>query len=464
MTFNLDEFIDILNGMSSMTKTPQDVLFELIDETRDYHQEIKLTGSTIGALSSNALYWAVKALLGVSFDSNFRVVFGNICHGFVQYLNERTIEGNPIDPKRALIYAIKKGRFSYYKQIPQSIRDKKDAKEYRSFKSLYDEAKPLCLTYLDTIHPRMKPIAAEIRLNYILADNDGNPLNITLSGQYDYIEEDCVTDLKTSKTDIKGEIVDDPVLEQSEKELRELQKKPTKDDFEKQLEQNVKDASKKPTKSELQEALETQIKSSNKILQAKRPSDEEKAEAQGIIDSCQKQLDEEIQRIETEHQIKMQSAQITLDNFVTSKETRRLEKIVELESFITPLREHIDRLQYHNDCLEAKKKHGKQLALYALLELLINGRKITKGRVVLMVRTKIPRVREFTFDIQDEVNKLIAEIDDIIGLVNVWRSGVSARYLFRPNRDSFIGSELFKIIDAINITEDIGDFEPLSVA
>lgn len=451
--FNQEELSDALYGLSSKNKSPQSVLYEMIDEMRDYDPEIVLTGSTINSLSVNAFYWATKTLLGVSFESNFSMVFGDLCHGFVQFCNQNTIHGRITDPRKAFIFAAKKGRYSYYKRIPAKAR-LSSAKDHKSFNKIYKEAKPLCQLFYDTIHPTLKPIACENRLKYLLADETGTPLNIMLSGQYDFIEVDTVSDLKTSKFNITGELVEDRVLDKLEADLKELQKKPTKDDHEKQLEQNVKDASKKSPKSELQEVLENQIKASNKILNAKRPTDEEKAEAQSIIDSCQSQLNDEIQRIEKEYLINIQNAQLALDAYITSKEIERIRQIDEIESIVAPLREQINQLQYHNDCMEAKKKHGKQLAFYALLELLINGRNISKGRVILMVRTKIPKIREFVFDIQDELNELIGELDDIIGLINLWRSGVSARFLFRPNRDTYIGSELMDLIDAVKINVD----------
>ncbi|HQS67821.1 MAG TPA: hypothetical protein PLM93_11610 [Sulfuricurvum sp.] len=53
INFSQDSLIDILSGLSNQDKTPQDVLYEMIDETRDYYQEVVLTGSTINSLSIN---------------------------------------------------------------------------------------------------------------------------------------------------------------------------------------------------------------------------------------------------------------------------------------------------------------------------------------------------------------------------------------------------------------------------
>lgn len=451
--FDQDSLSEILAGLSNQKKSPQDVIYEMIDETRDYYQEVVLTGSTINSLSINPFFWATKALLGVSFNSNINMVFGDICHSFVQFCNQNKLDDRPTDFKEGLLFAIKKGRISYYKNIPIEKRLSTN-KDYKSLFAIYKEVKVICSLFFKNIHPTTSPISVEKRLKYQLVDETDRPLNILLSGQYDWMEEGIMVDLKTSRFNIMSETLVDETLEEYKDELKALQKKMAKDDKEKQLEQNVKDANLKPSKTELQESLEFQIKESNKILKLKRPTDEEKAQAQEIIDSCEKQLDEEFKKIATEQQSAIFTAEVQLKAYVSSIEAQAQRRIEKLELIIQPLQEDLDRRQHFNDSKIAKKKHGKQLALYALLEMLINGRKIVTGRVVLFLRNKIPRVRVFEFNIEDEIKRLVGEISDIVELINLWRSGTPSRILFRANHDTYIGSELMNILEAIEASED----------
>lgn len=471
--FTQEEYEDLLHGMSNSDKDPLSLTYELIDETRDFYQEIVLTGSSINALSVNPFFWATKQLLGVSFNSNYNMIIGDMVHAAVETMHLHFLEhGEHPDIRTALVEAAKKGRYGYYNFLPDSARDK-SKKEYRSLRSLYFEAKPMFELYCREILPHTHPIECERRMNHQLTDDDGNPLNIRMSGKFDrrdriYIADkqyaECVVDVKTSKTNIRGEIIEDQELDELKVQLKEASKKPKKDERTLALEDAIRITKRKPAKSETQKELELKIRDAKKLIKAKRTSDEDRAQAESDLALFEQQLESEIERISSEHEKAIIEAEADLAEYLSQREKERQEKIDTIQAKIDPLQELLDALQYENDCLAAKKKHGKQLAFYALLIMILDGIEVKYGRIELIIRHKEPEVRVFEFSIEDEVKKLINEIDTITELIALWRSGTPSRLLFRPNPDTYIGSELMELIDSIEAMDEIEPFEPLSNA
>ncbi|MHC3995703.1 hypothetical protein ACXWTF_12835 [Thiomicrolovo sp. ZZH C-3] len=470
--FRQSEFEDILHGMASNDKSAQDVAYEMIDETRDFHQEVVLTGSTVNNLSVNAFYWATRSLLGVAFDSNYSKVFGSMMHYGTEFLHKHKINTGKRPPLRdALLAMAKKGRKLYYGELPESAKDK-SAKDYMPLKALYTEAKAFMHLYYEQVAPSASPVEVERRIKYPLAADDGMPLNILLSGQFDRrdrvkmhdVLSDMVVDLKTSKMNIYGEKVEDPELERLHEELQEASKKLTRDDKVKRLEENLRVAKRNPSKSELQKELEASIKAARKKVDAKRTPEEDRAEAQRLIDETDPKVAAEIERIERQHEVNLKAAEDALRHYQLQREQDQADRIEQLQKEIEPLQAKVDALQYENDCEAARKRYGKQLAFYALLIMLVDGIEVKYGRIELLLRQAVPKIRVFEFSIEKEVRELVKEIATIVELIELWRNGTPARLLFRPNRDTYIGQELMKIVDNMQVDEEDDQDESFQAA
>lgn len=441
------EFEDMLHGLS-FDENPEHIVHELIDETRDYHQEITLRPSGLVEFLDNSLAWATKQILNVQFPSSYSTIFGDICHSSADYCYTHLIRHGTIPPlEKALIAGIKKGRNSYYKFLPEKLRDK-NLDDYRSLLSIYKEAKVLFSIYYDQVIPNQNPTACEQTMSYQIVDESGAPLNIKLKGTFDRMEEgNVVVDMKTSRFSITGEIVSDDKLDGLKQELKEIQLKPKKDEKQIELEDLIKLAKRKPLKSDKQIDIETKIKDSKKVLTLKRSSDNDKTEAEKLLLELGLKLQKEIDNINLTHEQFISSAEHELEEYLNTIVQIQQDKIKALKIEIEPLQSKVDELQYINDCKAAKDKHGKQLAAYALLYLLVYGVCITEARVELLVRRKIkPYVKSYQFNIEEEIDLIIDEIDTILDVIALWRDGTPSRLLFRINPETFRGSDLLESI------------------
>jgi hypothetical protein len=232
-------------------------------------------------------------------------------------------------------------------------------------------------------------------------------------------------------------------------------KRPKKSEEQVALEEELKLAKRRPRDSEALTELKAALKEQGKIIKAKRTSEEDRESAQLRA----AELDEEIKELEDLKEktwlANLGTVETKLEAYRRELEDSRNAKIQALEKEIEPLQQKLDEEQYVNDCEAARRKHGLQLAAYALLAQIVTGKQIDKGVIELVVRYKDePKCFTYEFDLTDYKLMLDEQLEIMISTIKAYRSGVDPSILFTLNPETFRGSELTEMIFNIRDLED----------
>ena len=101
--------------------------------------------------------------------------------------------------------------------------------------------------------------------------------------------------------------------------------------------------------------------------------------------------------------------------------------------------------------LEAcKQQYGFQVALYSLMYMIVHGVEIKKVRLEIIVKTKVPTIQIFEWELDNETLRSAEEaIQMVVSTIEAFYDGVSSSLLFRPNPYTFYGSETNKFINSL---------------
>lgn len=433
-------------------RSPIVTLMELMEDARPEVGMITIRPSGIVEFFDNSLVWAAKQILGVSFGNSDATVIGSATHAGAHAGYEQLLIQHALPPERFCLLAVAQEARKQYKWIENPEM---------TLREIYLEAKRLFEVYYRDVMPFVKPVMSEERVVYEFKDREGNPLNIQLAGTPDRIArfkgKKVVRDLKTSKKGIGGKQakVSDELMA-LRAQIKQYSARPKKSEELVNLEEILKVAKRRKKDSEDLTQLKAELKNQAKLITRKTLPEEEKEAAIAAAASLDEAIKASEAQKDKEHEEEIAAAQKAVDDYIHERDTFINATLERLNSEAEPLEEELANQQYENDCLAAKRKHGVQLAAYALLAQIVLGESIDTGVIELVVRYKDePKTFTYEFDLSEYKLMLDEQLSIMIETIKAYKDGINPKILFRHNAETFRGSELTEMIYEVrDMSED----------
>lgn len=392
---------------------------------------IFLSGSSFTAAAANPIHFIMQKALKVFFGLNAKLIIGSAYHKALERAFAYKIATGKTVRMGVAIREIVKYIHGEYPKI------KADQRAEVSKQELIQEAIRLYKVYHKHQLPNNTPQEVEVFMSLPapmeMLRNPENAGKIFLSGAFDVMLGDddgilIMTDAKTSDKRISGSVDMDPKLVEYKNELSaakaELSKVTKVIEKFAGVEEEIAEKQTELMETELDLAVALEKKKAHKAL------DNKIERISKIITTLGENLK---QRIEAE-----------------KKAAAIWPEIENLEEVIAPLQEIYDEEKAEADLIECRKRHGQQLAFYALLYMILYGKEVKRVRIENMVKSAVPELQVFEWELDEfELMRAEEEIQSNITLIEMVLDGEDPMVLFRLNTTSYIGDETIKFFDEV---------------
>ncbi len=415
-----------LENLREVVSSQKDI-YNLLDEARENKKVWKHRASSTTSFLANPLHYALAQGLGVFFGSTDKTLIGTAVHSAVDYAYS--------NPNKGVFGAIKgliKSVNEELKNLQKDLVGKVDSKElkkeaFKLFKTYYNE---VLLFNRNSFVASEEYLEVDVPLG--MYKNPNNFGKIMLTGTFDRLYKDndgfILGDLKTSANKINGSCEKSQELQNFEAEIVSLEK----------------------LKLELEKTTSKFINAENNCKQIM----DEKAQIQIAINNAKlnnkatKALENKLAKLESEFE----------------KWIENLERLVEAENEILKINNRLSILEEKSaplfasyqaeknlaDLEACKQQYGFQVALYSLMYMIVHGVEIKKVRLEIIVKTKVPTIQIFEWELDNETLRSAEEaIQMVVSTIEAFYDGVSSSLLFRPNPYTFYGSETNKFINSL---------------
>jgi len=391
--------------------------------------KIYLSGSSFTSASANPMHFALNKFLKVFYGLNKNLIIGSAYHEGIDVCYKYQLETGKV---LRLGLAVRQLVKYVHKNISK-LRDDEEMSE----KDIIKMSIVYFKIYYKEQMPKNTPVESEVFLSmaapeYLLKNPD-NSEKIYLTGAADCIfkvdELLVMSDSKTSKNPISGNVdIDEKLLAYREEKIGlEIELIALEKQIHKFTNARVKLA-------EMQGTLdEVELKLSNAIANDKATTALEKRVIKwgAEVSKWQDHL-----------------KQLQQNTFMAREVSIKIE---ELDEVSKPLEEIYRDEKQQADIQAAKIAHGQQLAFYALLYMIITGKRIDRVRVENLVKSRRqPYLQVFEWDLEEfDLAQAEEEISINISLIEMALMGVDPMILFKANKTSYIGDDTNKFLQEL---------------
>ncbi len=483
-----DEFLyKVLERVEETKCSPVYAISQMIkEEAQKTNFVVNARGSSFISFEANSLDYAIKQFLKVRYSSNENTIIGNSVHSGADFAYKFFLETSKYPKRRHCIKEVIAKARKDFQFINPDLRTKFTERELaveavRLFKKYWNHI------VLNTPVESEKKLFLEVPEEML--QNPKNKGKIRFTGTLDRVYKDVngkliMADLKTSKKRISAGVEYSKqlaILVEEEKSLLDNLKKIEKEitDLEK-----IKDKQQKiiEEKNQVHTELSTMVFSNIELLNvdlkekesAEKPNEksiqkikEQIIELQGYI--VDYKLIDMLALLGGMNQEKIQSPKrliakleklvdlsndfepVNLDEVIQRK-IRLTTQLDEVSLEIEPLRKEWLIEVKQAEIEAAKAQYGVQLGFYAMVYMILEGRKIDKLRVEVLVKNKKePFVQIIEWDLDEAFMRIVYEkIQVTVSVIEAVLNGIDPMILFRTNSTSYIGSETNEIIKEVN--------------
>lgn len=402
------------------TVSSQKGLYELLDEARITKKVWKHRASSTSTFLANPLHYALAQGLGVNFGSTDKTIVGSAVHAGVDYAYSNSKDRMGLAIKSVLDEVEKE-----WQNLQADLVEKTDKKvlikdAIKYFKLYF---KQVLISNRDSFVSSEKYLEIDVPVG--MYKNPNNFGKIMLTGTFDRLYKDSdgnyiLGDLKTSGSRISGSCEKSKELQDFEAELGSLEK--AKKEWEK-IGSKFQNAEIK-CREIMDEKAQVQIAISDAKLNGK---------ATKALENKLEKLNSEFEKW-TENLDRLEEATIEVLSLMN--------EISKLEELSKPIFEAFEIEKNKADLEACKQQYGFQVALYSLMYMIVHGVEIKKARVEVIVKTKIPQIQIFEWELDnDTLRKAEEAIQMVVNTIEAFYDGVGSSLLFRHNPYTYFGSE-----------------------
>lgn len=415
-------------------KTALRVLCDMMQEKRK-DTIFNISGSTFTTGNSNPFAYILGRTLKPFFGETVPLIMGTAYHKALEVYTKAVIKNKDAMPTKEIQKAVEKSIQDSYKYL--SDTDKRE----KSTADIVGDTLTMVNSYLLN-KPKDTPIGSEeflkLEVPEEMIEHKENALRILFTGASDIVYKRggdiILSDNKSSAKPIKGPLPPKAdLLIMSEIEIAEISK-----EISATAKRNTKATGLKGKSELLAQELEVLF---GEIETAKESEKSTKA-IQGRIEKKEEKIityGEEIQSL-TDEGISIELLE---------------KKRAETKMLLPPLYDRWEAEKIESDLFKAKEQHGQQLAFYALLQMILFGRKITHLRIENMVKTEQPYLQIFEWELTDyEMQKAEEQIRVFVKRLEMFIEGVDPLVLFPVDNMSWIGTEANLLIREAEIAAD----------
>lgn len=410
--------------------TPKRALMNRVSEALQAEDiKIYLSGSSFTAASANPMHFALNKFLKVFYGLNKNLIIGSAYHEAIDVCYKHQLATGK---QLRLGLAIR----SIVDYVEKNISKLKDDEEMTKIE-IIRYAIVLFKIYYKEQMPKNTPVETEVFVSMPAPDsmlkNPANSAKIYLTGAADCIFKEgdahILSDSKTSKNAISGKVEADEKLLKYREEKKDMEK---------------------------------ELITLNKAIDKFSNVDEKLSEATKTLQDVELKLADAINNGKAttaleKRVVKWESEVAKWQEHLANHTTNILlaeglsVKIEKLDEIISPLEEIYIADKLVADTLEAKKRHGQQLAFYALLYMITTGKNIERVRVENLVKAKQPYLQVFEWELTDfDLAEAEEEISSNVSLIEMALDGFDPMVLFKANSTSYIGDDTNKFLEELN--------------